>query len=164
MKWPHVAAKSRPSIAEALATVTPILVTTTRGRPEAKTLRAVLYGWAFHKANRESVQLGDPDGAALKWIRDHSLKVTTLDEKDRRSELIRPRARRPGAHSGRHAGGGYDHRTQAGCVLRCAELRRRAGHSARQPGRQSHLEGAGGGRGDRSPGGRSAHAGPGAAR
>src|SRR5262249_54521900 len=50
LKWPHVAAKSRTSIADALATVTPILVTTTRGRPEAKTLRAVLYGWAFHKA------------------------------------------------------------------------------------------------------------------
>src|SRR5215469_10117904 len=89
LKWPHVAAKSRTSIADALATVTPILVTTTRGRPEAKTLRAVLYGWAFHKANRESVKLSGPDAAALRWMRDHSLKVTTLDEKDRRSELIR---------------------------------------------------------------------------
>jgi hypothetical protein len=76
-------------IADALATVTPILVTTARGRPEAKTLRAVLYGWAFHKANGESVKLSGPAAAALRWIQDHSLKVTTLDEKDRRSELIR---------------------------------------------------------------------------
>jgi integrase len=89
LKWPHVAAKSRTSIADALATVTPILVTTTRGRPEAKTLRGVLYGWAFHKANRESMKLSAPGMAALTWMRDHSLKVTTLDEKDRRSELIR---------------------------------------------------------------------------
>ena len=89
LKWPHVAAKSRTSIADALATVTPILVTTTRGRPEAKMLRAVLYGWAFHKANRESVKPGGPDAAALRWIREHSFKVTTLDEKDRRSDLIR---------------------------------------------------------------------------
>jgi hypothetical protein len=89
LKWPHVAAKSRTSIADALATVTPILVTTTRGRPEPKTLRAVLYGWAFHKANRESRKLSGPDRATLTWMRDHSLKVTTLDEKDRRSDLIR---------------------------------------------------------------------------
>jgi hypothetical protein len=89
LKWPHVAAKSRTSIADALATVTPILVTTTRGRPEMKRLRAVLYGWAFHKVNRESVTLSGPDSAALRWIRDHSLNVATLDEMDRRSELIR---------------------------------------------------------------------------
>src|SRR5262249_24292129 len=89
LKWPQIAAKSRTSIADALATVTPILVTTTRGRPEARTLRAVLYGWAFHKANRESMKLSGPDRAALALIRDHSLKVTTLDEKDRRSDLIR---------------------------------------------------------------------------
>ena len=89
LKWPHVAAKSRTSIADALATVTPVMVTTARGRPEPDTLRAVLYGWAFHKANREHVRLSEPDAAALAWVRDHSLKVVVLDEKERRSSLIR---------------------------------------------------------------------------
>jgi integrase len=89
VKWPHIAAKSRTSIADALATVTPVLVTTTRGMPEADTLRAVLYGWAFHKVRRASMKLSGPDAAALAWVRDHSLKVVALDEKDRRSELIR---------------------------------------------------------------------------
>src|ERR1022692_3790956 len=32
MKWPRLAARSRMSIADALATITPALVTTTRGR------------------------------------------------------------------------------------------------------------------------------------
>lgn len=69
MKWPHIAAKSRTSIADALATVTPVLVTTTRGMPEADTLRAVLYGWAFHKARRASMKLSGPDADALAWVR-----------------------------------------------------------------------------------------------
>jgi integrase len=89
LKWPHVAAKSRTSIADALATVTPVMVTTARGRPEPTTLRAVLYGWAFHKANREDVELSEPEAAVLSWVRDHSLKVVALDEKERRSALIR---------------------------------------------------------------------------
>ncbi|MFD5555679.1 tyrosine-type recombinase/integrase [Streptomyces sp. NPDC127068] len=47
MKWPRAAAKHRAGIAEALAVVTPVLVTTTRGIPDRKVLRSALYGWAF---------------------------------------------------------------------------------------------------------------------
>lgn len=47
MKWPAVAPGQRKSIAEALATVTPALVVTTRGKPLADLLRRALYGWAF---------------------------------------------------------------------------------------------------------------------
>jgi hypothetical protein len=72
LKWPHVAAKSRTSIADALATVTPCMTTTSRGKPEAATLRAVLYGWAFHKTRRGTVRLAGLDAAALTWARDHS--------------------------------------------------------------------------------------------
>jgi len=89
LKWPHIAAKSRTSIADSLATVTPVLVTTTRGMPDATTLRAALYGWAFHTANRSAGKLGGDQAAALAWARSHSLKVTALDEPDRRSILIR---------------------------------------------------------------------------
>jgi len=76
-------------IADALATVTPVLVTTSRGIPAAAQLREVLYGWAFHKTHRESVQLRSEHAAALSWLRSHSLPVAALDEKDRRSQLIR---------------------------------------------------------------------------
>lgn len=76
-------------MADALATVTPVMVTTRRGRPDADTLRSVLYGWAFHKERRDSVRLNDAATAALAWVRDNSLKVAVLDEKDRRSELVR---------------------------------------------------------------------------
>jgi integrase len=89
LKWPHAAAKSRTSTADALATVTPVLVTTSRGKPEARRLRAVLYGWAFHKTHRETVTLHGDDAAALAWVRNHSLTVMALDEKERRSQLIR---------------------------------------------------------------------------
>lgn len=40
MKWPHLAAHSRASMAEALATVTPLLTRTATRRPPARTLRA----------------------------------------------------------------------------------------------------------------------------
>lgn len=89
MKWPHLAAKSRMSIADALATVTPVIVTTTRGMPDQRDLRAALYGWAFNRDRRNTTELGEGQAAAISWIRANSLKVAALDEKDRRSELIR---------------------------------------------------------------------------
>ena len=89
VKWPHLAARTRMSLADALATLTPVLVTTTRGMPEQKILRAALYGWAFHKERRAACEPDDDTAAAIGWIRASSLKVVTLDEKDRRSELIR---------------------------------------------------------------------------
>jgi hypothetical protein len=79
LKWPHAAAKSRTSIADALGTVTPVLVTTSRGKPDPTRLRAVLYGWAFHRTHRETIRLHGDDAAALAWVRDYSLKVTALD-------------------------------------------------------------------------------------
>src|SRR5690606_3796491 len=68
LKWPLAAAKSRTGIADALATVTPVLVTTKRGKPDAKVLRAALYGWAFHKVRRETTKLTGQEAAALKWL------------------------------------------------------------------------------------------------
>ncbi|MEV6314266.1 hypothetical protein [Streptomyces sp. NPDC051776] len=47
MKWPDASAKHRASIADALATVTPRLVTDNRGAPTPKVLRAALYSWVF---------------------------------------------------------------------------------------------------------------------
>ncbi|MGW7079028.1 tyrosine-type recombinase/integrase [Streptomyces sp. NPDC054866] len=95
MKWPRAAAKHRAGIAEALAVVTPTLVTTTRGAPDAKILRAALYQWAFRAVpgpdgkltSRHNVE--EPSAeirAALSWISDHSMKVKALED----PALLRP--------------------------------------------------------------------------
>lgn len=84
MKWPGAAAKHRAGIAEALAVVTPVLVSTTRGAPDSVTMRRALYGWAFravlvdktHAARVEAEQAPDDVQMALDWIAKHSLKVT----------------------------------------------------------------------------------------
>ncbi|MYW14250.1 tyrosine-type recombinase/integrase [Streptomyces sp. SID2955] len=95
MKWPRAAAKHRASIAESLAVVTPVLVTTKRGIPRAKVLRAALYQWAFRAArNPDGVWVPrhvaeEPPseiGAALEWIAAHSRKVKELED----PALLRP--------------------------------------------------------------------------
>jgi hypothetical protein len=67
MKWPAAAAKSRRSLAEALATVTPSLVSTTRDAPAPDVLRRALYMWAFNPGAR-----GKPMpleiASALRWV------------------------------------------------------------------------------------------------
>ena len=51
MKWPSLAAHSRASLADALATVTPALTRPdSRRRPDPRELRAVLYQHAFNPA------------------------------------------------------------------------------------------------------------------
>jgi hypothetical protein len=79
------------SVADALATVTPVLVTTTRGIPDQQILRGALYGWAFNKERRESAELDAEKAAAIAWIRTNSIMVTTLDERtgDPRSSAVR---------------------------------------------------------------------------
>jgi len=42
MKWPHLAPHSRASLADALATVTPLLTLQTLRRPPASRLRAAM--------------------------------------------------------------------------------------------------------------------------
>lgn len=53
MKWPHVAATTRRTHAEALTAVTTALFTTTRGKPEDPLLRSALCRWAFNTNRRE---------------------------------------------------------------------------------------------------------------
>ena len=61
MKWPSLAAHSRASMAEALATLTPALTKATARRPPARTLRAALYGHAFNPQMRATT----PDPATV---------------------------------------------------------------------------------------------------
>ena len=66
MKWPLAAACTRAGIADALATITPALLTPGRGGPPAAVLRAALYGHAFNPA-RAGTDPGPPATAALAW-------------------------------------------------------------------------------------------------
>ncbi|WP_258563847.1 tyrosine-type recombinase/integrase [Streptomyces himalayensis] len=95
MKWPRAAAKHRASIAESLAVVTPLFVTTKRGAPRATVLRAALYQWAFRAvrnsegswAPRHVVEEPPADiRAALGWIAANSRKVKDLED----PALLRP--------------------------------------------------------------------------
>ena len=77
MKWPHAAAHTRASIADALATVTPALLAPAPSRPPAAVLRAALYGQAFRPAQPGA----DPSPQvteALAWAQHHSLPVSVL--------------------------------------------------------------------------------------
>ena len=79
MKWPSLAAHSRASVAEALATVTPVLTRPdARDRPDPRELRTVLYQHAFNPAR----QPGRAARAAqiLDWARQASLPVGCLSE------------------------------------------------------------------------------------
>jgi len=80
MKWPHLAPHSRASLADALATVTPLLTTgETCRRPSAGMLRAALYGYAFNPQRRSRT----PDPAiagTLAWLERASLPVSQLSD------------------------------------------------------------------------------------
>ncbi len=77
MKWPLAAAHTGAGIADALATVTPALLTPGRDRPPAAILRGALYGHAFNPA-RAGTRPGPADTAALAWARHHCLPLAAL--------------------------------------------------------------------------------------
>ena len=79
MKWPCLAAHSRASLAEALATVTPVLTRPgARNRPDQRELRTVLYQRAFSPARLADP--GSPAAQVLDWAQRASLPVSCLSE------------------------------------------------------------------------------------
>ncbi len=79
MKWPHLAAHFRASMADALATVTPLLTRETGRRPPVSMLRAALYGYAFNPRQRSRAP--DPVSvSALAWLERASLPVSQLGD------------------------------------------------------------------------------------
>jgi len=79
MKWPRAAAKTRAGIADTLATVTPMMLTSDRGRPRADVLRKAMTGWAFNKKRREDAKPRDIV-QALKWLDTNTALVSVLDD------------------------------------------------------------------------------------
>ncbi|MFG2144255.1 tyrosine-type recombinase/integrase [Streptomyces sp. NPDC048696] len=84
MKWPGAAGKHRANIAESLAVVTPVFVTTHDGQPDSRILRTALYQWVFRATKAEGgdyISRSDAEGVpeeireAVGWIAANSLKV-----------------------------------------------------------------------------------------
>ena len=80
MKWPHLALHSRASLADALATITPLLTPETSRRPQGQTLRAALYGYAFNPQRRRSRAPDLVTAGALAWLERTSLPVGQLSD------------------------------------------------------------------------------------
>ncbi len=81
MKWSRSSAKARAARADALATVTPALVTDHRGAPNPRVLRRALSCWAFNFSDHRP----DPPEeieAALAWISRKSVKIGQLADSD----------------------------------------------------------------------------------
>jgi integrase len=84
MKWARASPRHRKSIAEALATVTPALVSADRGAPSPEAIRHTLYQWTFNTAARSAV----PDDEMVTvdtWLRANSLPLAQLSQ----SALVR---------------------------------------------------------------------------
>ena len=78
MKWPRASAKHRRSIAESLATGTPALLATTRGAPDAQTIRDAMYRWALNKAHREAGPPSADLAPAVRWLETNTVKLTDI--------------------------------------------------------------------------------------
>jgi len=79
MKWPSLAAHSRASLAEALATVTPVLTRpNARDRPGPRELRTALYQYAFNPARPAGPN--SPAAQILDWAQQASLPIGYLSE------------------------------------------------------------------------------------
>jgi integrase len=79
MKWPSLAAHSRASLADALATVTPALTRPgARDRPDPRELRTILYLHAFNPAR--PAEPGSAAAQILDWAEQASLPVGCLSE------------------------------------------------------------------------------------
>ncbi len=79
MKWPGSAAKSRDSMVDALATVTPALVSCHGERPSVKVLRRVLREYLLPPPARRSEASADL-ASALRWLRRASLTLPDVRE------------------------------------------------------------------------------------
>jgi len=87
-KWSSVAPKSHRSIADALATVTPALVTDPSSTPPDG-LRELVYAWV---ANRPARDAGPPAAyltAAARWLERNSVQLGLLVDRTRGPEITR---------------------------------------------------------------------------
>ena len=128
MKWPSLAAHSRANVAEALATVTPVL-TRPGGpdRPGPRELRTALYQHAFNPDRPAGP--GSAAAQILDWAQQASLPVSLPQRADRAAH----RAGGADIPAGRQPGRRQHHHPQARRPARRAQLRGRGQAAAGQP-------------------------------
>lgn len=80
MQWPRVAATTRRTHAEALTAVTPHMLKSDRGAPDAKVLRSALTGWAFNTNKRDADDKPREIADALRWVERNTRPVTALEQ------------------------------------------------------------------------------------
>lgn len=78
--WSRSAPRTRQSRADALATVTPALLTDSRGRPDPAVLREVLYGWAFIRTRREAGPPPEHLATAVDWVNRSTVALRQLED------------------------------------------------------------------------------------
>jgi integrase len=77
-----VAATTRRTHAAALTAVTALMLTTERGGPDPKVMRAALCRWAFNTARRDDPEASGAIRAVLEWVKRHTLPVSALTRPD----------------------------------------------------------------------------------
>ncbi|MFD4117074.1 tyrosine-type recombinase/integrase [Streptomyces niveus] len=80
MKWDAAPATTRKNLAEAMATVTPILTKDTKGMADARTVRTALYGWAFNVKRWDEEPPADVK-AVLAWFERKSVSTSALGQR-----------------------------------------------------------------------------------
>lgn len=88
MKWEALAGNSRKGVSEALTTVTPALLSSERGKPDDKTMRKALHGWAFNRSYRDAPDAPDDVQRTLKWFSENTRPVSDLSNPDKIREVL----------------------------------------------------------------------------
>lgn len=86
MRWPHVAATTRRTHAEALTRATPAMFSSTKGKPDDALIRSALTRWGSNTNRRDAADIPEDVRRALKWVADNTLPVTAL----RDARVLRP--------------------------------------------------------------------------
>ena len=79
-KWPRSAPKHRKSIAEALANVTTVLLSTTRGAPAEADIRRALNVWSFNKTRRDAGPPPDEHAAVVRWLASSTVNLADMED------------------------------------------------------------------------------------
>jgi hypothetical protein len=78
LKWPHVAATTRRTHAEALTAVTVSMFTGTRGKPDDQLIRKALTRCGFNTVQRDDPDMPDDVRRALRWVATNTRSVSDL--------------------------------------------------------------------------------------
>jgi integrase len=78
VKWPHVAATTRRTHAEAMTAVTAALFTTDRGKPDDRMIRSALCRWGFNTVRRDEAVIPGEIREGLRWVERNTWPVSAL--------------------------------------------------------------------------------------